>query len=160
MPSLNMISLRTCLNITKGNQVLSKQVMPSLNMISLSDQKSVDTKGPLHARHMKILGKNSIMMRKCDSDQLVLAIAVLAFLQFYKFWLSFGVGRSHKYIPVHDLVHQLGHSVAKAIPGFHAFTVCDTVSSFHGKGKKTCWDIFQIYPEFFPAFSVLSEIIP
>ena len=109
---------------------------------------------------MKILGKNSIMMRTCDTDQLVLDIAALAFLQFDEFWLSFGVGRSHKYIPIHDLVHQLGHSVAKVLSGFHAFISCDTMSSFHGKGKKTCWDIFQLYPEFFPAFRVLSEMIP
>ena len=46
------------------------------------------------------------------------------------------MGRSHKYIPGHDLIHQLGHSVAKALPGFHTFTSCDTVSSFHERGRK------------------------
>ena len=67
---------------------------------------------------------------------------------------------NHKYIPVHDIVHQFGHSVAKTLPGFHVFTGCDTVSSFHGKRKKPCWDIFQLYSEFIPAFRVLSEISP
>ena len=70
------------------------------------------------------------------------------------------MGRSHKYIPVHDIVHQFGHSVAKTLPGFHAFTDCGTVSSFHGKRAKTCWDIFQLYYEFIPAFRVRSEISP
>ena len=56
-------------------------------------------------------GIKSIMMRNCDTDQLVIAIAAQSLLQFDEFWLSFGVGRSHKRIPVHDLVHQLGHSV-------------------------------------------------
>ena len=65
-----------------------------------------------------------------------------------------------KYIPAHDLVHQLDHSVAKALPGFHAFTSCDTLPSFHGMGKKTCWDIFQLYSEFIPTFRVRSEISP
>ena len=78
----------TCLNISKGNEVLSNQVLPSLDMISLPDHEEADTKGPLHARHMKILGINSIMMRTCDTDQLVLAIAALAFLLFDEFWLS------------------------------------------------------------------------
>ena len=100
------------------------------------------------------------MMRTCDTDQLFLAIAAQSLLQFDEFGISFGVGRSHKYIPAHDLVHQLGHSVAKALPGFHAFTSCDTMSSFHGMGKKTCWDIFQLYSEFIPTFRVLSEISP
>ena len=129
-------------------------------MISPFDHEEADTRGPLHARHMKIHGINSIIMRTCDTDQLALAIAAQSFLQFDEFWLSFGVGRSHEYIPVHDLLHQLGHPVAKALPGFHAFTGCDTVSSFHGKGKKTCWDIFQLYPEFIPAFRVLYEMSP
>ena len=70
------------------------------------------------------------------------------------------MGRSHKYIPVHDIVHLFGHSVAKTLPGFHTFTGCDTVSSFHGERKEPCWDIFQLYSEFIPAFRVLSEISP
>ena len=65
----------TSLNITKGNQVLSNQVMPSLDMIFPSDHEEADTKGPLHARHMKIHGINSIMMRTCDTNLLVLTIA-------------------------------------------------------------------------------------
>ena len=81
----------TSLIITKGNKVLSNQVMPSLDMISPSDHEEADTKGLLHARHMKIHGINSIMMRTCDTDQLVLAIAAQSFLQFDEFWLSFGV---------------------------------------------------------------------
>ena len=63
------------LNITKGNQVLSNQVMPSLDMIFPSDHEEADTQGPLYSIHMKIHGTNSIMMRTCDTDQLVLAIA-------------------------------------------------------------------------------------
>ena len=112
----------TSLNITKGNQVFFKQALPSLDMIYPSDHEEADTRGPLHARHMKIHGINSIIMRTCDTDQLALAIAAQSFLQFDEFWLSFGVGRSHEYIPVHDLLHQLGHPVAKVLPGFHAFT--------------------------------------
>ena len=30
--------------------------------------------------------------------------------------------------------------------GFHALTGCDTVSSFSGLGKKTCWKVFGKYP--------------
>ena len=65
----------TSLNITKGNQVLSNQVMPSLDMIFPSDHEEADTQEPLYSRHMKTRGTNSIMMRICDTDQLVLAIA-------------------------------------------------------------------------------------
>ena len=77
----------TSLNITKGNQVFSKQALPSLDMIYPSDHEEADTRGPLHARHMKIHGINSIIMRTCDTDQLALAIAAQSFLQFDEFWL-------------------------------------------------------------------------
>ena len=64
----------TSLNITKGNQVLSNQVMPSLDMIFPSDHEEANTKGPLHARHENSWHQLH-MMRTCDTDQLVLAIA-------------------------------------------------------------------------------------
>ena len=45
----------------------------------------------------------------------------------------------------------------------HTFVSIEMMISiyhFHWKGKKTCWDIFQLYPEFIPDFRVLSEISP
>ena len=38
---------------------------------------------------------------------------------------------------------------------FHAFTGCDTVSSFAGRGKKTAFDIWKSFIEVTPAFSTL-----
>ena len=66
----------------------------------------------------------SIVLRAYDTDVLVLAI----FAQTQEFWLSFGVGRNHKFIPVHEVILQIGHSRALALPGFHAFTGCDVTS--------------------------------
>ena len=44
--------------------------------------------------------------------------------------------------------------------GFHAFTGCDPIPSIRNKGKKTCWDLWQKYPEFTAAFSALSQMSP
>ena len=38
---------------------------------------------------------------------------------------------------------------------FHAFTGCDTVSSFAGRGKKTGFDIWKSFIEVTPSFSTL-----
>ena len=38
---------------------------------------------------------------------------------------------------------------------FHAFTGCDTVSSFAGRGKKTAFDIWKSFNEVTPVFSTL-----
>ena len=40
---------------------------------------------------------------------------------------------------------------------FHAFTGCDTVSAFTGRGKKTCWDVWSSYAPVTSAFIDLSK---
>ena len=39
---------------------------------------------------------------------------------------------------------------------FHAFTGCDTVSRFGGRGKRTAWDIWNAYDKVTPAFCALA----
>ena len=41
------------------------------------------------------------------------------------------------------------------LPMFHAFTGCDTVSSFGGRGKRTAWDTWKAYKDVTPAFCAL-----
>jgi len=41
------------------------------------------------------------------------------------------------------------------LPVFHAFTGCDTVSSFGGRGKKTAWKVWEVFPEVTEAFEHL-----
>jgi len=42
--------------------------------------------------------------------------------------------------PIYDA---LGSDMVAALPGFHAFTGCDTTGRFSGKGKNLCWKSFQ-----------------
>ena len=100
-------------------------------MISPSDHEEADTRTLLHAAHMKQQGMDSINLRANDTDVLILAIFSQAHLGFKEFWLSFGTGRSHKYVPVHEIVSNVGRSTALALPEFHAFTGCDNNSSIH-----------------------------
>ena len=51
----------------------------------------------------------------------------------------------------------MGKEKIKGILFFHAFTGCDTVSSFRNKGKKTAWQTWDICPEASPVFSKLSQ---
>ena len=41
------------------------------------------------------------------------------------------------------------------LPVFHSFTGCDIVSSFGGRGKKSAWNTWQMYPEVTGAFERL-----
>ena len=150
----------TLIVATKGEDVLSSSNLESFEMIAPSDHEEADTRTLLHAAHMKSQGFESIVLRANDTDVLVLAIFAQAHLAFEEFWLSFGVGRNHKFIPVHEVVCQIGHSRALALPGFHAFTGSDVTSSINMKGKRTCYELWLKYPEFTAAFNTLSQMNP
>jgi len=49
------------------------------------------------------------------------------------------------------------HYVEYALLFLHAFSGCDTVSSFAGRGKKTSWEIWKICDEVTPAFCTLAS---
>ena len=40
---------------------------------------------------------------------------------------------------------------------FHAFTGCDIVSSFSGRGKKTAWETWNVFSEATDKFIALME---
>ena len=85
------------------------------------------------------------MIRTVDTDVLVLAISIVARLENTEIWITFGTGKHLRYIPAHEIAKELGSEKSKALPMFHAFTGCDTVSSFAGKGKKTAFDTWKIF---------------
>ena len=41
---------------------------------------------------------------------------------------------------------------------FHAFTGCDTVSAFAGRGKKTAWEAWNVYCDVTEAFEQLMQM--
>ncbi len=65
-------------------------------------------------------------------------------------------GKIFRFFAAHEIAAVLGPEKCIALPMFHAFTGCDTVSFFGGKGKKTAWDTWKTYNEVTPAFSALA----
>lgn len=41
---------------------------------------------------------------------------------------------------------------------FHALTGCDTVSFFSGRGKKTAWDVWNVFPELTPVLKAMMKL--
>ena len=58
--------------------------------------------------------------------------------------------------PIHEIVASIGPSKSQALPMFHAYTGCDTVSSFATRGKKSAWDTWRVFEEATATFLVLS----
>ena len=50
----------------------------------------------------------------------------------------------------------LGSDRCVALPMFHAFTGCDTVSCLGSRGKRTAWDMWSAYDEVTPALYALA----
>ena len=69
-----------------------------------------------------------------DTDVLVLCLAFKSFIPSSMFIKCSSQTRL-KYLDVSRMVERIGASTCKALPGFHAFTGCDTVSAFQGRGK-------------------------
>ena len=58
-------------------------------------------------------------------------------------WVIFGVGKSIRHIPIHNLYVQLGPERSQTLLLFHALTGCDTVSQIGSAGKKTAWQVWE-----------------
>ena len=54
-----------------------------------------------------------------------------------------GTGNKHRVIPLLPIVEALGPSKLAALPAFHTLSGADNTVSFAGKGKVTCWRVFQ-----------------
>ena len=67
-------------------------------------------------------------------------------------YIAFGTGSNFRYIPIHEVVASMDPRICATLPMFHAFTGCDTVSAFCGRGKKTAWNTWKVYPEVITAF--------
>ena len=66
------------------------------------------------------------------------------------------MGKNFRYIPAHEIASSLGLDKFQALPVFHAYTGCDTVSSFKTRGKKTAWETWKAFEEVTATFLALS----
>jgi len=100
------------------------------------------------------------MIKANDTDVVVIAISILSSLQelgLQKLWIAFGQGKHLKWIPIHDIVPEIGPEKTNGILFFHAFTGCDVVSAFRGKGKKSAWQTWNVCSNVSGVFSKLIK---
>ena len=61
------------------------------------------------------------------------------------------------YLLIYEFYASIGPTKLKVFFFFHAFTGCDIVSSFRGKGKKSAWQTWDVCPEASDVFTKLSS---
>ena len=98
-----------------------------------------------------------MIIRTVDTDVVVLAIGHFLALRLDELWVSFGVGTHFRQIAIHEIVKNVKE---KALMLFHAISVCDTVSSYLGNGKKSAWLARHPCPSVTDASLNLSRLQP
>ena len=121
--------------------------MINLDHLAPCSREKADTCTFIHVKHAVMEGNQTLMIKANDTDVVVVAVSILPSLQelgLQKLWIAFGQGKHLKWIPIHDIVSVIGPEKTSGILYFHAFTSCDVVSAFHGKGKKSAWHTWNV----------------
>ena len=145
--------------MTRGDGAISNRVR-SLDAVAPCSHEEADTRVFVHARDATLQGSKSIIINVKDTDVVVIAVSTMPSLQelgLEHLWIAFGQGANARWIPVHEVVSSIGPEKVSGILFFHAFTGCDVVSGFRGKGKKSAWLTWDVCDDVTETFKKLSH---
>ena len=115
-----------------------------------------DTRIILHLEDAVKAGNTKVSIRTVDTDVIVLAVTSAQRLNNAGVWIAFGTGKCLRFIAAHKIARGLGPDQCMALPMLHAFTGCDTVSFFGGRGKRTAWDTWKATDDVTPVLCSLA----
>ena len=140
-----ILETETTVITTIGSGVVSNSNLDTLNIEPCNHE--ADTRLLLHVLDGARTGIKKISIVTVDTDVVIIAIQCFAALRLEELWIEFGVGKSRKYIPIHDCTRILDKTICNCLAFWHSLTGCDTVSSFNGKGKKTAWRVLGLFEQ-------------
>ena len=139
-------------------------------MISIGSDRSMpecnheeaDTRIVVHILHAIQDNKaKSVLVRTVDTDVLVILIGKFQHLRVIQrnldLWVGFGTGRNFSFISINTICAGLGEARSRSLPVFHALTGSDTTSTFYGKGKRSAWQAWEMYPGITQTFKFLAN---
>ena len=112
----------------------------------------------------QVSGMGKVMIRT-----IVIAPGMFSSLNLSERWISFGTGKNQHLLLIHSISDAIGAAKCNGLPFFHAFTGCDQVSFFTGKGKKSTWRTWKNFDDVtasfvscsnFPSDQELKELFP
>ena len=77
----------------------------------------------------------------------MIAIGIYCLLLVSKLWVEFGTGGDRCWYPIHIYANLLSQKKCPALLFWYSVTGGDTVSRFAVKGKRTCWNVWEFFPE-------------
>ena len=138
---------------TYGQNAVSSAIA-DLSDLSCTHEEA-ETRLQFHASHSFDHGFTKLMIHATDTDVVVLAIAVSSVLQDCEIWVAFDHGSKLCFIPCHLIAANLGNAGSWGL--LLTLSGCDTVSAFHGIGKKTAWVVWCSMPHLATVFSLLAR---
>ena len=126
-----------CVQLSSNDGVsVQRTEVPELQ----SNQEEADTRMLLHACHATSSGAESVVIRSPDTDVVVIGLWAANQLQ-CRLVMDIGSGSHRKVFSLTSLAQSLGLAVCNALPGYHAFTGCDSTSSFTRRGKSASFKL-------------------
>lgn len=101
-----------------------------------STHEEADTRLMLHAAHAASAGFQSIVLVAEDTDVFLISLAFSTDID-ASLYLKCGTRARISYVDIKKVAAAPSDSICKALIGMHAYTGCDSVSTFAGRGKIT-----------------------
>ena len=144
--------------ITFDESVVS--LCPNTSMPDYTPEEA-DTRIVVHVIDAIRKGMKSTCIRTVDTDILIILISKFHFLKDLckdlELKAAFGVGKNFAVYSVNNICSTLGLDKSKIMSIFHAFSGCDTTSSFHGRRKKSAFELLVSFPEVNMAFQYMVD---
>ena len=119
-------------------------------------QEEADTRLLLHAAHIAQFQYEYIIVHSEDTDVRLLCIAFASQIAVPMYQKCKSSTRT-TYIDITSASLIQGESVSKALPGYHAYTGCDSVSCFAGRGKLSGLKLLKCNEAYQSLFTKLGQ---
>ena len=121
-----------------------------------SSQEEADTRLLLHAKHAAESGMEAVVVTAEDTDVMVICLGFSSKIA-CPIFQKCGTKNRTRFNDIGKLSNALGESFCEALIGMHAFTGCDTVSAFCGRGKAMMMKLMRSNQEHQEVFRELGS---
>ena len=140
---------QTALQITRHSQA-------SIDALR-SDHEEADSRMFAHVSHaMELYSAGRVIIWSIDTDVAAICPRAMLLLDINELHFKTGVKNKKRFIPMHAVSSEIGHSMSLLLPVAHALTGCDSNSLFSGIGKRSMLNILKI-KEWLMQFLIPSE---
>ena len=142
---------------TYDDSVLSNDEDLMIGSLAPCNHEEGDYRVLLHALHMSQCGFEKVIVNTCDTDVVVIAVSSFHKLGLSELWIRFGTGKHTRFLPIHEIVLNVGPERARCLGIFHALSGCDQTSFLSTCGKKKAWNTWMKFSDLTDTMLVLAQ---